>query len=1385
MAISISDCYCAIDFVGSMTVLTVSKSLIQRVTIDTFNVTLEGDSDNGIVISGSPATVEQLRIVIRQCWLLVEYPVFISSTNVSNSTITVLDTVLVPLTNYAAVLQNISTSRFYLNMLNVTVGSSSSRSVSLAILAYVVISLWDRESVAVINCTQGSMHAGPMLDMESVMFSGQSTISLALLGQLIFPTTVNAFVVFINGCSLQNSSSVLLHFPKVATSLRSVATYTPFQIQETSLSSGAIVIIDGADGGGAAVQWAATVAIIMLSNLLLIDSSSVIMKNVNLRNTLANRQYPATFGVIVQTSRFIGNSSLTMQNVNMTLANVSSSTFTVQQVGINLFNVTFDASQLIIQTIRCLDRVNELTPSTTDPGFAFCLLLQKVAARNSSELIVSRITSISTSAFRVLQLEDCTLSGQSSMTLLEASVITLVPSKRVVLGGATIVNKVVCLVRFNSSQDISISVLSNSTVVAKNDTQVGPAADLMLVYVINCTLAATDVRLSNVFITLPDAQCASATTSIVVPTADVLRVTNATFSHDATVVLKNVIVRNLSYCSSFAVVESCTISDVTTLHMNVTGLSPLMYSTDLLPSNVLRRVSINISGVDVLGSGRIAVTISNIYDAAACSGECILVNAVRTLSSSSLVRPLVQVVFVDSVFRLLPSPSTTSQAAPTTTGNMLVLSNCSSLQGIQTFVVIKLQNTTVELKPGIAALDVFDVSRDVSIGVVVGPNSRIVSTMWPLLTSNHNSSNATSSSILLAADSPSSINVTLDRATLIGAMKLVTTTTSTSVSSKNVFASVFCSQWGRHPYSQLSLITSTSAVDLNSIGLARSNSINPFFPFSKTNTSQLCSLVARGQQSGSLEHTTSQQLLMTTTVTGSMHPTASGALSPTVTLPIPPPVPLVAPPAPGISAASLTATAGAVLSGGGGAIGEAASLAALAMITCGGQRSFGSNTGVQRLVISVFYDLGPVASVWGNLGIAAVVFVVHFGLVTMIECRRSRAASRQEKLHRPLKAPVSTPLKPVAVLLRFPSHSNVVFLFLLPGVLFASAPCFAPTEGSTTAVATGAIGIIVSCVIVGMSVRHAAAHVWPLVDVVSTTDDFRAALPPWFLRVFGIALPAAAWVPQEIKLQGSSFFSAMASREVLHLQPLLHVHGAIFSLVAGLPFPSSACPAQFAVLMVWALVPLVPQCAYQLRVLRRPPSNVLSVASSLLAVCIVACNAVFFEGPASLGDGARSALSVFGYMLTVVSGLKIIVSISGNIIEKYVRRRTKDRLPSTSDRLKLPPKGELLESNKWEDLNDDNVHRHKLGDSPRRLHSSSYSLTCDFTLGNQNSAREQQPLPLDLLLEIARLDVFICDAVLAAQGHSFNADKTRRRKTPEEVLSLLVNRVALLRARFD
>jgi hypothetical protein len=53
------------------------------------------------------------------------------------------------------------------------------------------------------------------------------------------------------------------------------------------------------------------------------------------------------------------------------------------------------------------------------------------------------------------------------------------------------------------------------------------------------------------------------------------------------------------------------------------------------------------------------------------------------------------------------------------------------------------------------------------------------------------------------------------------------------------------------------------------------------------------------------------------------------------------------------------------------------------MMTCAGKKTWGSNTGPQRLVVSVFYDLGPGAAVLGNIGLALLCYAVQF---TAVKC---------------------------------------------------------------------------------------------------------------------------------------------------------------------------------------------------------------------------------------------------------------------------------------------------------------------------------------------------------------------------------------------------------------
>ncbi|CUF23308.1 Hypothetical protein, putative, partial [Bodo saltans] len=193
------------------------------------------------------------------------------------------------------------------------------------------------------------------------------------------------------------------------------------------------------------------------------------------------------------------------------------------------------------------------------------------------------------------------------------------------------------------------------------------------------------------------------------------------------------------------------------------------------------------------------------------------------------------------------------------------------------------------------------------------------------------------------------VSLSLNSVDIVGTTQLISANALTT----NASVDLYCTSWRRHRFSEPKRIDNCNDLRTHVF-------VHPNIVVDVAKTSNASCVAANQWNSLTDSPSTFDTLTQTTTDTKtSLRYTGTQTISSSLSLPILNDLSLTTPPlAPGISAASLTATAGAVLSGGGGAIGEAASLAALAMITCGGRRTFGSNTGVQRLVISVFYDLG-------------------------------------------------------------------------------------------------------------------------------------------------------------------------------------------------------------------------------------------------------------------------------------------------------------------------------------------------------------------------------------------------------------------------------------------
>jgi hypothetical protein len=329
-------------------------------------------------------------------------------------------------------------------------------------------------------------------------------------------------------------------------------------------------------------------------------------------------------------------------------------------------------------------------------------------------------------------------------------------------------------------------------------------------------------------------------------------------------------------------------------------------------------------------------------------------------------------------------------------------------------------------------------------------------------------------------------------------------------------------------------------------------------------------------------------------------------------------------------------------------VGEAATIATLSMMTCAGKKTWGSNTGPQRLVVSVFYDLGPGAAVLGNVGLALLCYAAQRSALHVL----NSAPSGQD-------APSA-----VEAHLRYPSVSWAVFLFLLPGTFFSSVSLLATDDdavfGASAAgrAAAGAVSMVLASSLTVYLVYTVVTATWKRLRIANTSDILcEPHLPRWFLQLSGSwLLPRVMWEPKNLKLRYGAFFSSVASTDALWAHSLLQVHGAVFSLIAAIPFPEAACVVQFVLAIAWMCVPIALVLWWRLRLLRRPPSNLLSLLSSAIIIGVLLATAVYVEGPMSSREAAASARDALGVALTVVSVVKTVLNVVCMVAEGYAGR---------------------------------------------------------------------------------------------------------------------------------
>jgi hypothetical protein len=384
--------------------------------------------------------------------------------------------------------------------------------------------------------------------------------------------------------------------------------------------------------------------------------------------------------------------------------------------------------------------------------------------------------------------------------------------------------------------------------------------------------------------------------------------------------------------------------------------------------------------------------------------------------------------------------------------------------------------------------------------------------------------------------------------------------------------------------------------------------------------------------------------------------------------------------APTIEAAAFVSAVGYVL--GGGSVGEASTIAALSMLTCGGKRSWASNTGPQRLVVSVFYDLGPGAAAVGNMGIVVLTVLVQYVALRIGSQRMYRKRSKQShkinQQHQQQHIVSHEEIREqLAARLRYPSIAWSVFVFLLPGVLFSAMSLLEPDNKDDLFGAApfagravfGSVAMVVGLLAAAAVVHSISGTVWPVICTAPTSEVLCVPhLPRWFLTLCGPSwlLPTVMWETKYHKLRWSSLFSSVASTDALWVQPLLQVHGAVFSLVAAIPFPRSVCAVQFVAAMFLMCLPMGLVIHWRLRLLRRTPSNVLSLLSNAIVFGVILCTWIYADGPVSSQSAAAEARDGLGWALTVVSVTKTVLAVISAAAEKIATRHHKKFISARS-----------------------------------------------------------------------------------------------------------------------
>ncbi|CUG85783.1 transmembrane protein, putative [Bodo saltans] len=185
------------------------------------------------------------------------------------------------------------------------------------------------------------------------------------------------------------------------------------------------------------------------------------------------------------------------------------------------------------------------------------------------------------------------------------------------------------------------------------------------------------------------------------------------------------------------------------------------------------------------------------------------------------------------------------------------------------------------------------------------------------------------------------------------------------------------------------------------------------------------------------------------------------------------------------------------------------------------------------------------------------------------------------------------------------------------------------------------------------------------------------------MRCFGPwLLPHRAWKPNELKLQYNDFFSSVASKDALWVHPFLQMHGAVFSLIAAIPFRESVCMAQFGLAIAWTCVPIALLVRWRLRLFRRPPLNALCFVSYLCVVAMLVASLVAqnSSNTSEVISDVIVAQSVLSGILAVVSAAKVVITLT----IAFAEHRAKIEFRRFHRRLRLHSENNRLSGEKFE-----------------------------------------------------------------------------------------------------